>query len=163
MARIYNNQTSKELIAAGAIQTGRDIIPNQIAEKFIPTLECNPKLLWETNHIINGSGTSSTNIFTTPADRDYYLLGFSLSGCQDAVSVNTNYVFRVTINGAVTTIGSLASKNLQIFDGSITVMFRFPLKIDRSSLITIGGASMATAYNRVDGTAYGYIDYQSKN
>jgi hypothetical protein len=45
MAQIFNSELKKQLIDGAKLQTSKDVIPSQLADKVVPVMEVNPKLL----------------------------------------------------------------------------------------------------------------------
>jgi hypothetical protein len=87
MATIYNSDLSREIVEGGKIQTSVDRIPSELAEKVIPVMEVNPKLLRKINvvkYAATGTSTGVLTIYTTPSDRDFYLCSICAGYIKDA-------------------------------------------------------------------------------
>jgi len=136
MANIYNSELTKQLIDGAKLQTGRDTIPNQIAEKVVPVMEVNPKLLRRTT-IVRTVATAGT-IYTTPTNQDFYLTGVQYSLTKDATCdlATGRSTINAVIGGLATEIIGHVTITLTAYNQTITKVFDHPLKIDRGTNIT---------------------------
>lgn len=92
MAIIYSTDLKKELIDGAKIQTSSDSVPNQLAEKVVPVMEVNPKLLKKVDWVAHLTATttqSAVAIFTAPTGYKTFLKGLTLSVQSDAAADNT--------------------------------------------------------------------------
>lgn len=166
MATIYNSQLSKELIKAARLQTSKDTIPNQIADKVVPVMEVNPKLLRETNIIRRfGDSTNSTNniLYTTPATgSDFYLTGAILQ-FDAGVLCDTSTVTLSAIlydSNATTTILDFRCRTAPadgIFKKLIWYNFPHPIRIKRNSTILFSDNGTTANLTKAC-TIFGYLD-----
>ena len=163
MAKIYNSELFRELTQGGKIQTSIDRIPSELAEKVVPVMEVNPKLLKELNIIKNTEAfnTTSATIYTTPSDKDFYLTGYALSVTKDAGSTSQKSWISCTINGATTIIVRIETINGQIDSGNLSHTFLYPIKIDKNTTITVNN-STAVASIQANATIYGYEEYNNR-
>lgn len=142
MATIYNSDLSKELIDGAKIQISRDRIPNEIAEKVVPVMEVNPKLLRRADIILSANrvATGTTTIYTTPATgKDFYITDIGLSFSKDAacdMAIGDVYI-GATINGVVTTLCRLATLTLTAESKAVEQNFKYPIKVDRGTAINL--------------------------
>jgi len=139
MATIYNSELSKELILGAKIQTSRDRIPTELAEKVIPVMEVNPKLLRVAN-VVKGNNAlnGDVTIYTTPTDKDFYLTGASLSVVKDATATSTLTRYLITTEesglGSFLPIGTLT---LTAESRSTSINLSTPLKLKRNTTVSI--------------------------
>lgn len=140
MATIYNSDLSKEISDGAKIQTSKDQIPTQLAEKVVPVMEVNPKFFRKINLVrsvlATASGASNV-IYATPADKDFFITNLCLSFFKDAacdaatgriaITVSTDGLASNPLNVAITTL------NLQ--EQTVSINFPIPLKVDRGSNI----------------------------
>lgn len=159
MATIHNSDLSKELILGARIQTSKDSVPNQIADKVVPVMEVNPKLLRKIDIVKEAVATNQTSstIYTTPGDRDFYITNAAISTIKDATSTSTVSAIRAYVNGVQIAIFRLPSFTLTAQNMSIMHDFKFPIKIDRNTAITVTN-STAVANITSYGLIFGYID-----
>lgn len=128
----------REIRNGANIQQLRDIVPSQLAEKVVPVMEVNPRLLKNNNIVKNlaVSTTGASTIYTTPATRDFYITGFYINGKTDVAN-----------DGVLATIGFTIDKTAQslyvvrfppLVVQYITSGFYLcqPIKVDRSTNIT---------------------------
>ena len=97
MATIHNTDLTKELKEGAKLQQLRDLIPSQLADKVVPVMEVNPKLLRRINIVRYREDSNSTGgvIYTTPTDKDFYLCGVTMEVIKDATA--TSVASTVTI------------------------------------------------------------------
>ena len=162
MATIYNTQTLKELQNAGKIQISKDIIPNQLAEKIVPVMEVNPRLLRICNIVRDGAAVNaaSANIYTVPTNQDFYLTSCSLSVVKDVTSTSTFSVIGLKINGLSSYPLRLQFLTLTATRADLSINFQFPIKVDRGTNITVENDT-TTANVSSRATIQGYLDEQS--
>ena len=147
MATIYNSDLTKELILGGRLQVSRDIIPSQLAEKVVPVMEVNPKLL-RVCYVVGGRNDSTTGlktVYTTPSDRDFYLTSIHLSLIANAAcDIATGGVnVTATVGGASKMIIGIPIITLTAQSGNQAITFDTPIKIDRNVAITVSGTFTA--------------------
>jgi hypothetical protein len=162
MAQIHNSDLSKEIRDGIKLQQLSDVIPSQLADKVVPVMEVNPKLLRRCNvvksYTSTATGAGSTAIFTLPSGRDFYLIGFTISLSKNAACdvATGSYALTGSVDGISTVIARIAFTTLQVCD--VTLSFAFPeaVKIDAGNLtsgafaFTVGASSRAIAI-------YGYL------
>jgi hypothetical protein len=139
MANINNSQLSKELIDGAKIQTSFDKIPTQLADKVVPVMEVNPKMLRMCNVAKSSTATNATSatLYTTPTDRDFYLCGLALSTIKDVTSTSLSSGITTTINGASVTLLSIASLSLTVQNSSTNLVISPPILVDRGVTIAV--------------------------
>jgi len=158
MANIYNGDLKRELIAGAGIQTSVDVVPNQIADKVVPVMEVNPKMLRTCDIIKRAIATNATSatIYTTPANADFYLIGANMCMIKDATSTSAETSIKATKDNASINILEFAGITLTAQTLSESISLNNPLKLDRNTTITITNATN-TANIRSSGIIYGYI------
>lgn len=163
MATINNSDLFKELKEGIKLQQLRDVIPSQLADKVVPVMEVNPKLLRRTNLIKSQSATanSNTTIYTTPTDKDFFLTNFVMQGIKDAVcdmATGQFFYLTVVIDGATTSLAPVSGITLTAQSERVVVVLAHPLKIDKGTNIILarGGAFAAGVFSR-SATIMGYL------
>lgn len=156
---INNPDLKRELITGAGIQTAYDSVPSQIAEKVVPVMEVNPKLLRTINIVRRASAVNSTagTIYTTPSDKDFFLCGVSLSVIKDVTATS----IRSDINGfpegdSVRELISIATLTLTVQDSSSSLFFNIPIKMARGTNISLANSTNVGNITAV-GNIYGYI------
>lgn len=157
MAKIYNSDVTKGLAQNAGIQINVDKVPNELAEKIVPTFETNPDKLRKIT--IVRSGTGAATIYTTPTDRDFYLCAAHLSLSNSTAGQNAYLsVLATPKDEANVTIGNLYVRTTALIDmGHDNVFLNFndkPILLARGTNITSTIANAASS--RV--IIYGYID-----
>lgn len=159
MAQIYNSDLTQELINGAKIQQNRDTVPNQIADKVVPVMEVNPKLLRRVNVIRHGYATNAATatIYTTPADQEFYLTECCLSWVKDAGSDATTAYLTVNNDG-------VSGRRLLVLTGitgvataqTMAVTFNPPILVDKNSSVVVNN-NTATANVSAVGSIAGYV------
>lgn len=156
MATIYNSELFKEIKDGARIQQMVDSVPSQLQNTVIPVMEVNPKLLRRCNfsNRINLSNATSATI-TSATDKDTYIVAATIAFIKDATSTSANINLNVRIDGVAHYIFQIPCITLTAQNGSNSVTFPFPLKIDRGSVITVA-SSTNVANILVSATITGY-------
>lgn len=161
MATNFNSDLSREFSEGGRIQVSRDKIPDQFADKIVPVMEVNPKLLRRCDQIFsitNGTINTSATILTTPSDRDFFLCGFTISWTNDAASQASSASIVLSPDQLAASQQCFKMQNVTGVAGSqnMTCDFNRPIKIKRGTAMTatILGAAVGTSYLAV--TVWGY-------
>lgn len=158
MVTIYNSDLTKELVDGAKIQVSREYPPSQIAEKVVPVMEVNPKMLRRCNVCLQNVANNSTSatIYTTPQDKDFFLVGCSITFIKDATSTSTYSAIEMTVEGqAQGNVFNIAQLTLTPQSGSESWTFPAPIKIARGTTIKIVN-STNVANIRSYGQIYGY-------
>lgn len=102
-----------------------------------------------TRHAI-GAGSV---IYTTPADKDFYLSAYSLSFEKNAADTGTQIYIQVTIQGVNRRLGSLCAITSVANRGNDSLSLPKDLKLDRGTTISVEAAGSFTV---ATGTIYGH-------
>jgi len=139
MAKIFNSELTKELTEGAKIQTSFDKVPNEIAEKVVPVMEVNPKLLKTIDYVKSASLTNSTstNIYTTPTNRDFYIVSAEISMIKDVTATTDGLFMNTTINGVAVNLLGFPGITLTPAEGTATLNPCRPIKIDRGVNIAL--------------------------
>jgi len=140
MATINNSSLTKEIIDGAKIAIAYDVVPSQIADKVVPTMEVNPKLLRVCNIIKTDSAVNaaSATIYTTPSDKDFFLTGAFLSVIKDATSTSSGTYLRVyDTNGVAIYPLYISSLTLTAQSESISENFSVPIKLGRNYTVAV--------------------------
>lgn len=152
-----NSQVINETRDALKINTAVEKIPNAI-----PVIEVGVKSV--KNLIIKAldkSSAASSTIYTTPSNQDFYIVGAQLSRIKDAACDSSSVTLSAVIGGATSTILTLAGFTLTAQDGSITICFTHPIKVDRGSTITLYNGTKTVGNILTSGVIYGFLDEAS--
>lgn len=160
MATIYNSDLSKEILEGARVQLSRDKIPSEIAEKVVPVMEVNPKLLRRCDFIeTNSSTTSGTLTITTlPTDKDIFITGFNVNLIKDVANDGATGYLVLTVTQA--DFGAKGLIRIPIITAtaqsfSLSETLREPIKLARGSTITLTGTFTAGVMVRT-ASIFGY-------
>lgn len=139
----------------------REKLPSELAEKIVPVMEVNPKLLRICNFVKSyaKSNTGSSIMYTGTADRDLYITSVALVGRNDAAFDGSGCAISATINGTTTVICEIKANTSP---GALNNLeshrdFTVPIKIDRGTNITIA-LSFAAGTASYTGMICGFTD-----
>lgn len=160
MATIYNSDLSKELREGAKLQV-TDRMPTELAEKVVPVMEVNPKLLRKCNVVkqnTNSTINSSVTVYSTPSNQDFYLCGFTISFINDATSQATLGNIQCTPfeMNTVTKLGSMGNITGVAAAQTISQDFSRPILLKRSTSITATIEGVAVGTSKTQVTIYGY-------
>jgi len=113
-----------------------DELPDQLDEVVVPVFDVMPPANLIRTVSANNTGAAQT-IYTVPADQDFYLTSATLSLIKDATSTSTGTQIKVTIDGTARNILYIASITLTAQQAQMTQAYRFPIKVDRGTNITL--------------------------
>lgn len=161
MAQIHNSDLFKEVKDGAKIQQSFDAIPSQLAEKVVPVMEVNPKLLRRCNFMASAvrSTSGASTLVTTASDRDTFITNAYISTNYDNTAVVTVNRLTIVQDGATKVL--ILSPNTANFylASAININLPFPLKVDRNSAIILGVTSSAGAYS----ISAGVVGYTVEN
>lgn len=147
---MVNSEQVKEEILALGLQPGAQIIPNPI-----PVVETNPKLLRRCDVVRSNTATNSTSVtlYTTPTDKDFFLVGCGVSVIKDVTSTSLYTRMQITPAGdAARQILNLPGLSLTVQTLATSLSLPDPIKLERNTTITIQNST-----NVANITASGYI------
>jgi len=91
------------------------------------------------------TATGAAGIFSTPSDKDFYLVSCNLSSITDATSDGVRVFIRATISGVVREILTIRLQATVAEARDKVLVFNTPLKIDRGTNIDVVPAFTAGA------------------
>ncbi len=121
----------------------------------VATIPINPscRVLRSASAINATSGT----IFTTPTDRDFYLVAAMLSMIKDVTSTSADTTLGVPVDGVTQAILRIPGISLTPQNDVIAISFPYPIKVDRNAQIVITNSSnVANIVTR--GSIIGYYE-----
>lgn len=154
MVTIYNSDLSKELRDGTKNQQLRDTLPTQLADKVVPVMEVNPRMLRRITFLKGLGGTGTTTIYTTPVDKEFYLVGCSLSICKVVGDTGSVGYLKTTQDGVINSVISYAGVTTTADSQTISRDFSLPIKIDKNTAITITATG---AFTRIEANIQGYF------
>lgn len=163
MAQLYNSELTKEIREGGKIQISRDSIPTQLAEKVVPVMEVNPKLLRKCSILATATNTSTTaTVITLDSNKDFYLCGGNLSVIKDVTSPSTFSAIIVSPVELANNLAFLSIAGITLTPQSETMAIDLarPIQLKRGSAISLTNTS-ATANVLSRCSIWGYYDESS--
>lgn len=161
MAQIYNSDLIKEVIDGAKIQIAHDNFPNQLAEKVVPVMEVNPKLLRtisvvKHNNILN---SSSATIYTTPVGKSFYITAAILSMQKDATSISKYCAITIDLPDGTTSqrLLNIAGLSTTALNNAITISFPIPILIKENSAINVVTEDISLGNVIASGSIFGYL------
>jgi len=110
--------------------------------------------------IVRRSVVAGGVIYTTPTDKDFYIVSVSLSVAKTAAQTGSNVAILTTIEGASISILDIRGITLTAQDASRDISFHYPIKLDRGTTITL---SPTGDYTSLSGIIYGYTEEVTRN
>jgi hypothetical protein len=164
MAIIYNSEVSKELIDGANIQTSKDLVPNQLADKVVPVMEVNPKLLRIANLAdYTHSGTSAASMTISGGSTSYKILiqSISLTMIKDAACDAASGVLTVTmaVGGVQRALATLPILTLTAQQNTVNLVFQYPVEADLGSSVSFNMPTFAAGNCRVACSVTGFKNY----
>jgi hypothetical protein len=146
MVQIKNNDTIKEIIKGANIQTNEQI-PLELARSVVPTMEVNPALLRKANIVRGGTAntsSSTSSVYTTPTDRDFYLTSVNYFITKDAASDNASntVIINVAESGDQVLISVPAITATALTYGT-SLTFSHPIKLTRGTTVRMSSSFTA--------------------
>ena len=113
---IHNNPSITEAANRKFNLKGGDMLPSEI-QGPVATIEIQPHL----NICKRASALNSTiaTIFTTPSDKDFYLVAAELSLIKDATGTSTSSTISVIIEGLAVVLLDIAGITLTVQENSV--------------------------------------------
>jgi hypothetical protein len=156
MAEITNTTLLQDLQSIAKLRAG-DIGKFKLSKTIVPVLETNSILSKPCNivrHASQDNGTSST-IYTTPSDMDFYLVAASVSVAKDGTSPSTATKITIVTEGASRDLLVIRGLASTVEHESLSISFPNPIKIDRNTVINVTNGS-GTATIRAEGSIMGF-------
>lgn len=141
-------------------QDSRRIFNLKAGDNFSPEILPNIQPVMQISRVANivrevGSAATGTfTIFTTPADKDFYLTGAMLSFTKDAASDLTTMAMNVVIAGATRSIVVIPTTTLVAGTMQHNAPITTPILVDRGTTIGVTGTftvGTATRFGLVQG------------
>jgi len=159
--KIYNSDLTNALREGARIQTSTDATPSEIAEKVVPVMEVNPRLLRLINIAgVASSGTSAAtmNSIAADANNDLFITTINLCLIKDATcdAATGNFNAVVTLGGVAVGVLSIPVITLTAQSENIALSLPIPIKVDRNTTLraTVPTFTVGALRCAVSGTGY---------
>ena len=150
MAEIGNSGVIKKLVKVLNLQTGKDKIPSELAEKIQAVVSAEPERTIFAKEQTCSDATTTT-IFTTDAKKNTYAVGVSLSVSKDAVATSTSSRIAGTLDeGGGINLIRIRYEPLTAGQFTESITFPYPIKLAKSSNVSVANS---TAIASVDASA----------
>lgn len=159
MAYIDNSETKKEINDAIRGNAVSNLAPTKVNDSVQPVININPKDYRRCNIVKVGSATNANaTIYTTPTDKDFYLVGACISRIKDAASDETFSSIALTIDGdtSSTNILRLSGITLTADSKELSSDFTCPIRLKRGSTITLARTASTAGVLTYSATIWGY-------
>ena len=131
-------------------------MPSEVSDEVSLVYDITPM----TEIVATAEATASTSatIYTTPADRDFFITGFSISHIRDGTATALYFGITAVINGSTTFLVKIPIRSLL----AVTtppfgyVILPKPLKIDRGTAISVVNDTNVAVVRSI-ATIYGYL------
>ena len=133
MATIHNSKLIKEII---------DRVPLAIADKVVPVMETNPKILHEVISLHSFGSATGTVTITPNANKIFHLQSVILSLIKDSTCdmATGNLSINTVVDGRTNTLMAPSVITLTAQQIEKEISLNKILKLDKGSLITLDGA-----------------------
>ncbi len=107
------------------------------------------------------SSGATTNIYTTPTDKDFYIDALCVSLAKDVNATTTALTITATIDGVSVAILSIACTTLTLERSDKEIYFEKPIKIDRNTVIALSSGTNVATF-RFSCNLYGHVEEVTK-
>ena len=139
MARVTRSSVLLKIQDILALQAGSEQVPVMANNSIQPVIESGPRFTQVSVHNFN-SATAALTVYTTPRDKDFYLTYADLSVTKDVVCdcVLSNLI--ITQGGTSRRLLNIDMQTVTAGSFGKSLNFSYPIKLDRSAVITLNGA-----------------------
>lgn len=148
MATIYNNEIPLRATSGLKLAPAIDKIPIETSDKIILGFDLN-KPVTTFNARAAATNATATTIFTCSSTKDSYITHCSLSSIKDVTSTSTKSIITAVIDGATKEILEIAGITLTADSQAMACNFSTPIKVDRSSVISVRNSTAVANVNTV--------------
>jgi len=143
MAYIDNTQTKKEAEECIRGNSVSNVVPTRISEDVQMVLDINPNHNRICNIVRGGTSNTSSStasIYTTPADKDFYLTSAHYVFQKNVTSDNTACTLIASVDGADQVLLSLPSITLTATQMEAGITYSNPIKLTRNTTIRMSAS-----------------------
>ena len=150
------NTDAHNAIRQGAKLSISEGYPTELSLACVPVMDMTPDFHRRINVVRSASAINATSaaLYTTSADRDFYLTGFILAVSKDVTATS----LANAINFLIDTVASaiiISTLTLTVEHSEIFLTFPQPIKIDRSCAMTVTNTTN-TGNISTQATIFGY-------
>lgn len=93
-------------------------------------------------------------LFTTPADKDFYLVSAEVAVIKDVTSQSTSTDIQISVEGTVRRLIGIPGITLTVQNSAVSINFPKPVKVDRNTAINLKNSNATaniTAFATIQG------------
>jgi len=126
---------------------------SEVADMIVPVVIVEPVI----NIIKQNTVTNATTatVYTTPADKDFYLVAIQMTTIKDVTSTNTYTYVAGVISGVGMTFFQLPCFTLTVQTLQAQLSLPLPIKLDRNTTVTVNQETNV-ANSKTNAVIYGY-------
>jgi len=156
MVEVQNTEVINNL-AKELKESNPNMVPRSVMDKIQAVIIANVD--HKENTLVfdaNRTTTGTTTIFTTPADKDFYLIACSMNYTADVTADSILYSLQAVPFGDVSTqFLSLRKNTVTLQNDNVNISFPIPIKLARSSIISMS-QSFTVGASAMDGQIFGF-------
>jgi hypothetical protein len=137
MARVTRSSILLWMQDLLGFQAGANQVPVDTPNSIQPVIEVGPRFCQLIRASSRGT-TGSSTIYTTPADKDFYITHAVLTLTKDATNDGTSLTLSASQGGLFSNILNIRTQTTTAGSFSQVISFPYPIKVDRNSAISYG-------------------------
>ena len=151
MAKHYNPTITQDVLRIFNLKSG-DPLSSEISDQII----ANVPIVRVCNIVKHQSGSATTtSIYGTPADKDFYITACMLSVSKDVTATSNSTWIQATLDGVAIKLALIAGITLTPQSEVVSISFPNPIKVDRNTGILLNNATNVATL-RAEATIMGY-------
>jgi hypothetical protein len=134
MAKHFNPTISSDVQRIFNFKQG-DTIPADVGNMLVPTIPIERYC----NIVKSGtnSNATSTTIYTTPSDKDFYLTAFSMSLIKDVNAAGVAFSLKIYVDAVQIAVLTISSLTLTVHSSQLNMALKYPIKVDKGTIISL--------------------------
>lgn len=144
MPQVQNSDAIKA-IRDGARLSISEGFPQMLSNTIVPVMDMTPDFHRRATISKNSIGTTTgaISVYTTAANKDFYLTGLNMSFIKDVICDTAGMSLTVTTEGINKTIFGFPTITLTAQTANLSHDFTVPIKIDPNTVISLSGTFTA--------------------
>lgn len=143
MATIRRGTIVRDIIDSLKLQVA-GVMPDQTSDKLVLTYDFKNVQVINSVKVGTCANATSTTIYTTPSNKDFYIHALAMNVVKDATNTSTLTAINCSINGALQNILYIAGVTLVAQNDTISISLPIPIKVDPNTAITLTNSSGAS-------------------
>lgn len=158
MVSINSTDAIQRFVDDARLQSSQGV-PTNLNNSVQPVFEINPRLTRYADivkYALLSNATAANMYANTPTDKDFLITGAQLTWIRDATATTTQISINIPIGGAAVNLLTVPGITLTAGQGSISLSFPTPIKVDRNGLIrVVSGTNVGNFVAHA--VVYGYL------